>query len=192
MLRVVESDEEDVLMDPRTRVSDGELQGSWSGDVAVFRGVPFASLPARFAACSPGAVDRPSDGDDIRTSAATVRRTRQLSLRNRRRRLADGPTCPLLVSTSQNRSPLTRRVSALTDSETAPCRSGQSETCSAASFETCRAEPARGAALFSRRAPLVAEFDATTHTPSLDLELRAGGHCRNQTRLTVAPPHAGD
>jgi hypothetical protein len=57
---------------------------------------------------SPGAVDRPSDGDDIRTSAATVRRTRQLSLRNRRRRLADGPTCPLLVSVSQNRSPLTR------------------------------------------------------------------------------------
>lgn len=53
MLKVVESDEEDVLMDPRTRVSDGELQGSWSGDVAVFRGVPFASLPARFAAPAP-------------------------------------------------------------------------------------------------------------------------------------------
>jgi hypothetical protein len=59
---------------------------------------------------SPGAVDRPSDGDDIRTSAATVRRTRQRSLCNRRRRLADGPTCPVLVSISQNRSPLTRAV----------------------------------------------------------------------------------
>ena len=110
-------------MDPRTRVSDGELQGSWSGDVAVFRGVPFASLPARFAACSPGAVDRPSDGDDIQTSAATVRRTRRLSLRNRRRRLADGPTCPLLVSISQNRCPLT--LSAAHDSETGACLGGR-------------------------------------------------------------------
>lgn len=99
-------------MDPRTRVSNGELQGSWSGNVAVFRGVPFALLPARFArAGSSGAVDRPSDGDDIRTFAPTVRRTRQLSLCNRRRRLADGSTCPVIVSIYHNRSPLTRTVS---------------------------------------------------------------------------------
>ncbi|MEI2778095.1 MAG: carboxylesterase family protein [Tetrasphaera sp.] len=42
-------------MNPRTRVSGGDLQGAWSGDVAVFRGVPFASLPARFAAPAPPA-----------------------------------------------------------------------------------------------------------------------------------------
>ena len=78
------------------------------------RGVPrsaFCLAPSALRrAGSPGAVDRPSDGDDIRTSAATVRRTRQRSLCNRRRRLADGPTCPVLVSISQNRSPLTRAV----------------------------------------------------------------------------------
>jgi para-nitrobenzyl esterase len=71
-------------MTPQVRTSAGTVQGSWDGEVAVFRGIPFAAPPVgphRFAAPRPPAPwegvrdvtafgppppqpDRPTDGDD--------------------------------------------------------------------------------------------------------------------------------
>ena len=51
----------------RTRVTTGSIEGQETDGVAVFTGIPYATIPARFAAPRPPGLGRSPLGADLRT-----------------------------------------------------------------------------------------------------------------------------